>query len=224
MSMDTETVQKALRIALDLADASDSLPHRPDDVSDAYILSEGTGDDGGLVSRESVEDAREIRATILQDGIDAVTGTLELESEADASAIAAFCEETGCLSLTAAALELAGLRTRVSNLLFAYKCVTDVTDNRIAHIARKRSANRKRRAKSDSLVCNIEAEQLDDGRWMATVAGSATTSQLGVTRDEAVKRAQSFYLSSIAERLGNEDTEPGITFYVHDMRKAQPAE
>ena len=54
----------------------------------------------------------------------------------------------------------------------------------------------------------IEAEQEDDGRWLAEVADLPGVLAYGVSRDEAIARAQVLALRVVAERLEHNEAKP----------------
>lgn len=54
----------------------------------------------------------------------------------------------------------------------------------------------------------IETEREDDGRWLAEVSELAGVLAYGVTRDEAMSRAQVLALRVIAERLEHSEAKP----------------
>ena len=57
-------------------------------------------------------------------------------------------------------------------------------------------------------MLKIEVEREDDGRWLAEVAELPGVLAYGVTRDEAVGRAQALTLRVLADRLEHGEAVP----------------
>ena len=56
----------------------------------------------------------------------------------------------------------------------------------------------------------VEVEQEEDGRWLAEVPELPGVMTYGLTRDEAVRRAQALSLRVLAERLENGEPLPQV--------------
>jgi predicted RNase H-like HicB family nuclease len=65
------------------------------------------------------------------------------------------------------------------------------------------------------MVCRIEVEREEDGRWIAEVLELSGAMAYGPTRDEAIARAKALALRAMAEKLEHGEAGPdreGIAF------------
>ena len=60
------------------------------------------------------------------------------------------------------------------------------------------------------MILTIELEREDDGRWIAEVPDLAGVLAYGVTRDEALARAEALALRVLAERLEQAEAGPDL--------------
>ncbi len=61
------------------------------------------------------------------------------------------------------------------------------------------------------MTLTVETEQEDDGRWLGEVPELPGVMAYGMTRQEAIARAQALALRSLADRLEHGETMPEMT-------------
>ena len=60
------------------------------------------------------------------------------------------------------------------------------------------------------MILLVEIEQETDGRWLAAVDALPGVAAYGVSRQDAIARAQSLALRVVAERLDNHEVLPEL--------------